>query len=253
MAATAPHATKTFAIQGRDVRLPVEVRDATAAVTYYLVPAAAAQKLIDPSGLRVATVLPGRALCTIGTMVYRDNDLGPYHEVAITFFVRERGQRSVPLLGTAVGLVLGSLGAYIHWLPVNGEFTCEAGRRIWGFPKFVTEIDISASGKEQTARVSENGEHIFTHVVAEGPASQERGFGDRNQLSYAFRDGVCYRTPSVMRGEAVSARLRGGRLELGDHPIARELGALGFPKRALFSTYISKMSGTFGAAVGLPQ
>ena len=47
-------------IQGREVRLPVEVRDATAAVAYYLVPASAAQRLIEHSGLRVVQVLPGR-------------------------------------------------------------------------------------------------------------------------------------------------------------------------------------------------
>ena len=46
------------------------------AVAFYLVPAAAAQRLVDPTGLRVATVLPGRTLCTIGSVDYRDNDLG---------------------------------------------------------------------------------------------------------------------------------------------------------------------------------
>jgi hypothetical protein len=250
MATAAP--AEAYTIQGRDVRLPVEVRDATAAVTYYLVNAGAAQRLIGHTGLRVATALPGRALCTIGTMVYRDNDLGPYNEVAVTFFVRERGERAVPFAGTLAGLVRGGLGAYIHWLPVNGDFTCEAGQRIWGFPKFVTEIELSASEDDQVARVSEDGHHLLTHVVSEGGAGTTRAFPERKQISYAHRDGVTYRTPSVMRGEDVSARLRGGRFELGDHPIADQLRTLGFPKRALFSTYIARMSGTFFAAEPLP-
>ena len=58
-AAAAPQTS--YRVQGRDVRLPVAVRDASTAVAFYLVPAAAAQRLIGPAGLRVATVLPAAA------------------------------------------------------------------------------------------------------------------------------------------------------------------------------------------------
>ena len=234
-----------YVIQGREVRLPVDVRDATAAVAYYLVSSSAAQKLIDPTGLRVAQVFPGRTFCTIGTIDYRDGDLGRYHEIAVTFFVREREALTVPFMGTVLGLIRGSLSSYIHQLPVDGEFTCEAGQTIWGFPKFMSEIALSTKDDMQTSVLSADGQHVLTHSVRMGGT---RAFGDRSLISYAYRDDVLYKTPSVMRGEGVGARLGGAKLELGTHPIADELRTLGLPSRAIFSTFVTKMSGTFYAA-----
>ena len=244
MTTTSPPAT--YNIQGREVRLPVEVRDASTTVAFYLVPAAAAQRLVDPTGLRVATVLPGRTLCTIGSVDYRDNDLGQYHEVAITFFVRQRGARTLPFFGTMLGLVRGTLATYIHHLPVDGEFTCEAGQTIWGFPKFMSQIDITESAGEQRTVLTADGRHVLTQTVRTGGA---RAMPARDQISYALRNGVLYRTRASMRGTGMGARLRGATLELGDHPIAAELRTLGLPKRALASTSIQHMAATFDAPV----
>jgi hypothetical protein len=48
-----------YTIQGHEVTIPVEVRDASAHMASFLVPAAAAQDLIAYSGLEVAEPLPG--------------------------------------------------------------------------------------------------------------------------------------------------------------------------------------------------
>jgi hypothetical protein len=232
----------TYRVLDREVTLPVAVRDATAAVAYYLVSSSAAQRLIDASGLRIASVLPGKTICTIGTMDYRDGDLGPYHEIAVSFFVRERDQRSLPIVGTAVDFARNRLGAYIHRLPVDGEFTREAGVSIWGFPKFMSEIDISNDGKEETATLRVDGRHVLKQrMKLEGG----RSFPEREQISYALRDGVTYRTSSVMRGDRIGARFRGASIELGGHPLADELRSIALPQGALFSTYIGKMSARF--------
>jgi len=235
----------SYQIQGREVRFPVEVRDASTAVAFYLVSARAAQRLVEPTGLRVATILPGRTLCTIGSVDYRDNDLGTYHEMAITFFVRERGARSLPFAGTLLGLARGTLATYIHHLPVDGAFTCEAGQTIWGFPKFMSEIAITRDGGAETSALSVDGQHVLTQTVRTGGA---RTMPARDQISYALRDGTLYRTRAVMRGTSMGARLGGATLQLGTHPIADELRALGLPKRPLASTTIAHMSATFYAA-----
>ncbi len=236
---------ETHRIQGRDVRLPVEVRDASTAVAFYLVSARAAQHLVAPTGLHVATILPGRTLCSIGSVDYRDNDLGRYHEIAITFFVRERGTRAIPFAGTVLSMVRGNLAAYIHHLPVDGEFTCEAGRTIWGFPKFMSEIAISAVAGGSTSVLTVDGQHVLTQTVHAGGS---RSMPRREQISYALRDGALYRTRATMGGTGLGARLGGASLQLGTHAIADELRALGLPKRALASTTIDHMSATFYAS-----
>ena len=73
---------------GRTVRLPVEVRRAAQWGVQYLVPAAAAQRIVDPTGLEVTGPVPGRALVALAVCRYDDTDLDPYHEVAVSFVVR---------------------------------------------------------------------------------------------------------------------------------------------------------------------
>jgi hypothetical protein len=238
-----------YIVQGREVRLPVEVRDATAAVAYYLVSAPAAQRLIVDSGLRITQTLPGRTICTIGTMNYKDADLGTYHEIAVTFFVHEPGERSLPVIGTLLNMARGKLSAYIHRLPVDGEFTCEAGQSIWGFPKFVSDISLSTTDDVETAMLRADGEHVLTQSMRTGG---NRSFPERTQISYSLRNRTLYRTPSTMIGDEIGARMGGATLALGSHPMADELRSLGLPKRALFTTYIGHMRGKFYAAEGRP-
>jgi hypothetical protein len=245
MAETLVASPNVYTIQGREVRLPVEVRRATAAVAYYLVPSAAAQRLIDHTGLRIVSMLPGRTICTIGAIDYSDGDLGPYHEVALTFFVRQRGQRSLPL-GGMLGMIRGGLDAYIHQLPVDSEFSRDAGCGIWGFPKYMSTIDITNDAESQTAVLTVDSQHVLTQTIRAGEAS--RSFADRPQTSYAYRDGVLYRTPSTMTAEGIVAARGSDELQLGSHAMAGELRSLGLPKRALFTTYIANMSGRFFAA-----
>ncbi len=241
-------AQRTYEILGREVRLPVEVREATAAIANYLVPARAAQRLIEASGLRVATVLPGRTLCTIGTMDYRDGDLGQYYEISVSFFVQEHDARAASFARNLRALARGRLPAYIHQLPVNGDFTCEAGQKIWGFPKFVTEIELREENGWRTSVLRADGEHILTQRVR---VSVGRTMPARAQVSYAHRAGALYRTPSTMSGEGFGVRLGGAAIELGEHPIANELRSLGLPKRALFSMSIGHMRATFQGATKL--
>ena len=134
-------------IQGRTIGLPVEVRRAAQWGVQYLVPAAAAQRVVDPTGLEVTGPLPGKALMALAVCRYDDTDLDPYHEVAVSFVVRPHDAPPRPTTAERLReFTSGAIGAYIHRLPVDQPFTCAAGRDIWGFPKWVTTIDIDEPG-----------------------------------------------------------------------------------------------------------
>jgi len=96
----------------------------------------------------------------------------------------------------------------------------------------------------ETSVLTVEGGHVLTQRMRLGGT---RGFGEREQISYALRDGVLYRTPSTMSGEGVGFRFGGARIELGDHPIADDLRSLGLPNKPLFTTAIGRMQGSFGA------
>ncbi len=233
-----------YRIQGREVRLPVCVREANSIASMYGVPTAAARRLVAHPDLQIPEIWPGRTLCVIGLIDYIDNDLGDYNEISVGFFVQP-GQRRPSRWGSLpVGLLRGTAHAYIHRLPVNQSFTCEAGQTIWGFPKTVDDIEFSDRPGFRTCTWKKDGRLVLTCEARTGGRGSYR---DRQMLSYALRDGVLYRTPFTSHGTEVGARPGGARLTLGDHPIADELRSLGLPRRPLFSSSIGKMSAEFGA------
>jgi hypothetical protein len=235
------------------VGVPVEVRRAAQWSAQYLVPLAAAQRIVSPTGLEATGPLPGRALVAIAVCRYDDTDLDPYHEVAVSFVVR---QHDAPAGASAARrareLAGGTIGVYIHRLPVDREFSCAAGRDIWGFPKWVTSIEIDqpepgrrGGGTGMTARLVDDGAHVLTLSVASGgrlrlPANAPP--------TYSFADGTLRRTTWTTSVEGTGGRLGGALLTLGDHPMADELRSLGLPKRALFSSSSTQMRASFDAA-----
>jgi hypothetical protein len=68
--------------------------------------------------------------------------------------------------------------------------------------------------------------------------------------AYADGDGTLRRTPFWTHARGTRGGPGGARLELGhEHPLARDLRALGLPKRALMSSIVSTMQSRFDAAI----
>ncbi len=235
---------RTALVQGRPVSLPVEVRDAMAVSALFLVPTRAARDIVSHPRLQLLELLPGRAVCVLAAVEYRDNDLGCYNEFAVNFFVRPGVERPLPLLGLLAAFRARAAGVYIHWLPVTTSFSRDAGRDIWGFPKTVDEIAFRDANGWRQCSVAVQGTHVLTFSVRRGGRGR---LSEMPQDAFAVRDGVLYRTPSVMSGDGVGTRLGGARLVLGEHPRAAELRALGFPRRALVSTFTAHMRASFEA------
>ena len=240
-AATDAPAT-SYVIQGRTVSLPVLVRDATSMSAMFVVPAAAVRRLIPCPQLQVPELFPGRTVCVLAAIQYRDNDLGQYNEVSVAFFVQPGTRPPTPFFGMLAGFRRRTMGAYIHRLPVTTSFSRDAGRDIWGFPKTVDDITFRNDGAQCACTLVVDGTHVLTLSMQRGG---RRRMKDMPQDAYAWRDGVLWKTPSVMGGDGVGMHLGGAGLTLGTHPIADELRGLGLPKRALMSTWVEHMHARF--------
>lgn len=230
----------SYVITEQTVTMPVEVRDASAGTAMFEVDATAAQALVPGGAFRVVESAPGRAQLNLATIDYRDNDLGDYHEVGITLFV-------TPVDGD------GEAGTFITRLPVDQAFTCEAGRTIWGFPKTVESITVDYTDSSVTTTLMMDGVLVLRLTLPRG------GTEDMPQMpmtTYTFIDGRPHAT-AFSQGGGGSQVLVGDEgvvLELGDpdHPVARELAALGLPDApVLLSTWTEHMQGTFGPPVAL--
>ena len=239
-----PRPAPSFEIQGRCVPLPVEVRDASAGVASFLVSSRAARRIV-PKPFEAVEVLPGRTLFAIAAIDYRDNDLGDYHEVSLTFFVRAGGAgRGIPWLGAWLDLARNRLATWIWRLPVDQAFTCEAGRSIWGFPKTRETIAFDYEPDRFTGRLEMDGQHVLTLSL---PRGGSRTLPDAAMTTLTRIEGVPHRTRFTQGGQGTGFAVRGARLQLGTHPLADDLRALGLPRRALFSMWTERMHGRFEA------
>jgi hypothetical protein len=227
-------------IAGTLLTMPVRIRKATQHMAMFSVDAAAAQRMIDYSGLQVCHYLPRRAIVVLTFMHYIDGDLDQYHEFNTSVMVNPPGSNA------SGPRALRSAGAFTHHMPVDQEFTLEAGTKIWGYPKVMADFTIR------------EGRQFGFDCIVDGRLVVGMEFGrglpfrltprHQSQLSYSHRDGVACETAFDYTLDGVRTRFGGVRVRLGDHPYAKELASLGLPKRAMVSSSAANVQMSFGDA-----
>jgi hypothetical protein len=233
-----------FVVGGKNVSMPVLLRDGTAISAVFVVPTAEVRRIIAAPRLPVPDLIFGRTLLSIACVEYKDCDLGVYNEVGITFMVQKPGTRVFPILGMTAGFLRKQVGAYVHRMPISLRFACDAGREIWGLPKTVEDITFSESETTRTCTLVMDGVEVMKMTATKGGS---RRFANASLDALTCQSGVVRRIPFVSAGEGVGFRLGGGTISLGQHPVADELRALGLPKRPLMTTFIQKMQAQFDA------
>ena len=215
----------SWEIQGRRVEFPVRIASASMACATYLVRTARASELVAGTGLELVSVA-GRTPLFLLFVDYRVNDLGDYDEVGVALLARHRGR----------------IGPYVHQLPVTQAFTMEAGRALWGLPKWLAQAELDISGSRATCHLAEEDRHVLTATVG--------------TLPLALPVTVPVRlTALAPRGATVLAsemRVRAGGIRLGvgaatvvlgtEHPMAAELRSLGLPRRPVVTTIFDHVS-----------
>ena len=224
----------TYQVAGQSVTMPVQVRDASAATVMFEVSAAAAAALLPTDDFEIIEAAPGRAHLAIALVDYRDNDLGAYHEVGLTFFVRPRAG--------------GEDGTFLTRLPVDEQFTCEAGRTIWGFPKTVEQIDVRNTPTSSTWTLRMDDQPTLVVRVPRGGTDESP---PAPMTAYSLIDGVPHRTTFTQGGEGSQIVFggEGAEVTLGTHPVAGELASLGLPDApVVLTTWTERMRATFEVA-----
>ncbi|OKH82835.1 acetoacetate decarboxylase [Mycobacterium sp. ST-F2] len=227
-------------IAGTVLTMPVRVRKATQHMAMFSVDADAAQRMIDYSGLQVCQYRPRRAVAVLTLMHFVDGDLGQYHEYSTNVMVNPPGSNASGLRA------LQSAGAFVHHMPVDQAFTLEAGRNIWGYPKVMADFNLRG-GKNFGFDVTIDGQFAVGMDFRPGfpvPAPSK----PQQSPTYSHLDGITRETAGVWLPSGVRYRPGGVTVRLGDHPYARELAALGLPKRAMLSGSADNVDMTFADA-----
>jgi Acetoacetate decarboxylase (ADC) len=204
-------------IQGRRITFPVRIGHAVAAGSIYLVRAERAARLVAGSGLELVAAA-GRTPLVLFLVDYRVNDLGDYDEVGVALLVRHRGRT----------------GAYVHQLPVTQPFTMEAGRTLWGLPKWLARIDLSITGPDATCHLADGtGRHVLTAALRALPWRLPLDVPG-TLTTLAPRDSEVLASRVRARVSGIRIGPAGARVVLGSgHPMAEELREVGLPRRPL--------------------
>ncbi|HLU57226.1 MAG TPA: acetoacetate decarboxylase family protein [Pseudonocardia sp.] len=223
-------------IQGRQVGFPVRIGHAVAAGAVYLVRTERAAPLVAGTGLRLVSAA-GRTPLVLLLVDYRVNDLGDYDEVGVALLARHRGRT----------------GVYVHQLPVTQPFTMEAGRTLWGLPKWLARAELEISGADATCHLAdEGGRHVLTAALRALPWRLPGRFPVA-LTTLAPRGGEILASP--VRGRVGGIRLGpgGGRVVLGTgHPMADELRAVGLPRRPVATLVVEHLEFAMGPAQRSP-
>ena len=234
-----------YTIDGQDISFPVNVSDASMLMNGFLVNAKAAQAMLDGTGFRVMELFPGKAILQLLAIDYKENDLGNYNEGAIILPVLTPGEnKPFPFFGALKRLGNGTAGNFVYRMPVDQEFTTHAGRFIWGFPKWVSRIDIEFGPTAARGTFIDEEELVYSIAAKTGVNSNPKA---QRAASLAIRSGRAWKTYGTNNSSGLTFSLGGETPKIGDsHPLAKELRTLGLPKKPMFTVSVKSTQMTFG-------
>lgn len=95
----------------------------------------------------------GSAVVGLYAWEYKETSIGPYAEVGVGVLVRRRGQKP-SLLRLALDMsAQDAQGFLVLSLPVTTENACNAGKELWGYPKYVTRINTEFDDRSARVRL----------------------------------------------------------------------------------------------------
>lgn len=137
-----------------------------------------------PAELAPLELVPGIGLVSAMFFRYDVCDIDFYTEAAIAVAVRPARHRGPGFIDLAAALRFKDVYSYVLSLPVSSEIAQVRGHDGYGFPKWVTEIDVDVDRRRTEVRVSNDAGGV--DVALSAPTPRQR----------TYRSGQCV-TPST--------------------------------------------------------
>ncbi len=179
-----------------------------------------------PDGLALLERTPGTTLLRIAALRYPWADLvEPYEELSISVPVRVEIPRDGP------GDRYWTDGEFHLYLPVTSEEARWSGVEIYGFPKFVAEMDFEETPESYCCRVQVEGQPLINMEVQKVPHRPL----EWDCHYYSLRAGRLVHVLWQVRGQAgVSDEPGRAFMALGNHPYAQRLRQLEIERSAVW-------------------
>ena len=214
------------------VDLPILYYDTTAVNAFFLADRERVAAVLKGTALEPALTFGDKALVALACFEYRDTSVGMYNEVGLAVAATRLGEAQAlggwrDLLATLRQPEERHVAFHILDLPVTTAAANAAGREIWGYPKFVTEIPFSLQGRhfDCSVRLPQGG-CLMQLTGNMGPSLPTAPLG---LALLSLKDGDMVRATVNVRGATRLALPGNLRLRVHDreHAMAKHLHALG--------------------------
>ncbi|MEU0544724.1 acetoacetate decarboxylase family protein [Nocardia sp. NPDC005978] len=183
-----------------------------------------------PLELAPLRLAPGLGLVSVMFFRYEVCDIDFYTEAAVGIGVRPARHGGAGFLDLLTGLKNDHLHTYVLSLPVSSDIAQVRGHDGYGFPKWVTDIDVDIDDRRVAARVTNADGDTDVSLSARTPRQTEVGSGERvsSLTSYTTINGAWHSTSSQTNVLSTgAAHLPGGvDLRLGAGRISDDIRSL---------------------------
>ena len=221
-------------VQGKQIDLPVRTHAARFAGAAWRPSRAAVDAQLEPFGLRSAG-FRGTGLAMLVCVVYPEE-----------FVLRGYDEVGIGVLATGPG----GPGLFVLELPVTGAFTREAGREIWGLPKWLMTSKADLGGSTSTMVISEGDVPVMDATIRTGGLALPlvpSGGSTWARAEDGPHAGRLLRGKTSMRFRGLRlGRGRGTTITWGEHRMADRARALGMDGRPFATFSAERLSASFG-------
>ncbi|MFD5221193.1 acetoacetate decarboxylase family protein [Streptomyces tendae] len=189
-----------------------------------------------PEELSPLEIVPGLGLVSVMFFSYDVCDIDFYTEAAVGIAVRPARHGKLGFFDLVTGLKNEHLDSYVLSLPVSTEIAQVRGHDGYGFPKWVTELDVGIDDHRTTARVANDSGGVDLSLRANTPAQKAWLSGERvsSLTSYTKINGAWHSTlnQTNVLTAGTTRSTSGITLRLGEGRMSDDLRSLK-PKRTL--------------------
>ncbi|MEU2678159.1 acetoacetate decarboxylase family protein [Streptomyces sp. NPDC007107] len=189
-----------------------------------------------PEELSPLEIVPGLGLVSVMFFRYDVCDIDFYTEAAVGIAVKPARHGKLGFFDLVTGLKNDHLDSYVLSLPVSTDIAQVRGHDGYGFPKWVTGLDVDINHHRTTARVANDSGGVDLSLLANTPTQRAHVSGERvgSLTSYTRIDGAWHSTlnQTNVLNAGTTRSTRGIALQLGEGRMSDDLRSLK-PKRTI--------------------
>ena len=231
---------------------PTFYADVTCAIAIFLCDYQRAAAIMPHPSMQPVRMPRGRSVVLLSCYEYkRVMNIAPYNEIAMTIPIMVNGY-APPVLPLVMDLK--KKGYYVFSMPVTSLENQIRGTGIWGLPKIVEQIDVSADDDRCTTVARDDNDNAYFELTV--PATGSPKHFDETGYLYTVLDGKLLKSQTFFKGDFnvttnPSLLWRKGQraatpaLKLGNSPRADVLKSLEIEEVAFQFRYARSMNSCF--------